>query len=172
MDTMKEIADKIFRESRGLSTSGFSIGPYQQELRSLDPVDFVVWHARYPEVYFTKLMYVTEFLWQDLAWARWQEALALASKEFHSLSNLLMFLTRFLEVDAFQTLKNHPAVAPEMIQRLKVFFGQPLHRLAERELLYLSALNATRVDFSGISQRLHHEGAPKATLLPPAVTTL
>jgi hypothetical protein len=172
MDPMKRIADKIFHESQGLSTREFSIEPYRQELRSLDPVDFVVWHARYPEVYFTKLMYVTEFLWQDLAWARWQQALALASKEFHSLSNLLMFLTRFLEVDAFQTLRNHPAVAPEMIRRLKTFFAQPLHRPARKELLYLSALNETRVDLSGISQRLHQEGAPKATLLPPAITTL
>lgn len=172
MDLIREVSNKIFNDSKGFSKIRFSIVPYQQDLNSLNPLDFVVWHARYSELYFMKLMHATAFVWKDLSWGQWQEALSRVGNDFQSLFNLLTFLTQFLQVDAFKTLKNNPNIDPEMVNRLKVFFAQPLNKLGDKELAYLAKLNEMEIDLAEISRRLYQEGAPKAELLDPDVSSI
>ena len=169
MHSIQEISNKIFNDSKGFSKAQFSIVPYRQELNSLNPLDFVVWHANYSQLYFVKLMHAAAFVWKDLSWEHWQEALSRVGKDFQSLFNLLTFLTQFLRIDAFKALTNNPYIDPQMINRLKVFFAQPLDKPVGKELAYLSKLNEVGIDFSEISKRLHREGAPKADLIDPDV---
>ena len=172
MDQVREIAKKIFDDSKGFSKAGFSIAPYQDELSSLDPLAFVTWHANYSQLYFEKLMFATAFVWKDLSWEQWQEALLRQSHDFQSLYNLLTLLTRYLEIDAFRTLKDNLNIDREMINRLKVFFAGPLSRPSEKERAYMSGLNEMNIDFAEISSRLYQQGAPKAELSDPDVISL
>jgi hypothetical protein len=172
MDLIREVSNKIFNDSKGFSKIRFSIVPYQQDLGSLNPLDFVVWHAGHSQLYFVKLMHATAFVWKDLSWGQWQEALSRVGNDFQSLFNLLTFLTQFLHVDAFKALKNNPNIDPQMVNRLKVFFAQSLDKPAEKELAYLSKLNEMEIDLAKISMRLFQEGAPKAELVDPDVSSL
>jgi len=164
MNAMQEIADRISDDSMGLSRVGFSILPYRADLEALDPLDFVVWHAPYTELYFTKLMFATAFVWKDLSWQQWQEGLLRLRHDFQALWNLLTFLAQYLEVDAFAALKEDPGSDPEMIDRLKPFFSGPLTRPSVKDLAYLSQYNEAGIDLSATTRRLYQEGAPKAAL--------
>jgi len=167
MNSIQEVSQKIFKDSKGLSKAQFSIIPYQQELSYLEPLDFVVWQASYSQLYFLKLMYATAFVWKDLSWEQWQEALSKVSCSFQSLFNLLTFLTQFLEIDTFMALKNGLSIEAEMVDRLKVFFEQPMDKPSVKELKYLSQLNEMKINLAEIRARLYHEGAPRASLVAP-----
>jgi hypothetical protein len=172
MHSIQEVSKRIFNDSKGLSKNRFSIVPYQQELNSLDPLEFILWHAGHPQLYFVKLMHATAFVWKDLSWQQWREGMLRLRNEFQSLFNLLTFLTRFLQVDAFKTLKGNPDIDPEIVNQLKVFFAQPLNKPGEKEIAYLTKLNEMEIDLAGISRRLYQEGAPKAKLRDPDVRSL
>jgi hypothetical protein len=169
MDKIQEISEKILNESTGLSNNEFSIVPYQEELRSLDALDFVVWHTSYPQLYFFKLMHATAFVWKDLSWEQWQEGLLRISHDYQSLLNLSLFLTQFLAIDAFRTLREDLDIDQKMIDRLGIFFGKPYMRPFKKKRIYLSKLNEMNIGFAAISSRLYQQGAPKADLTDPKI---